>query len=154
MAKLIKIAYDINSKEGAVQACLRKKKEISGDVDQGGIKGIGSQSCCSFISYVNRDGRVDTIFGNSRIRVPFKVINGVDVGTACVHGELNALWNVIEDEDRVPTILSMYIEMSPCVKCAKALENILSPNQEILYSFDHPVEVKAWSAAAKKLCAG
>lgn len=153
MAKLTKVAYDINSKEGAVQACLRKKKEVSGNVDQGGINGIGSQSCCSFVSYINKDGRPDNIFGNSRIRVPFKV-NGLDVGTACVHGELTTLWNILQDEERIPTILSMYIEMSPCEKCSKALENILPPDQEILYSFDHPGEVKAWSDAAKKLCAG
>lgn len=154
MANLKKIDYDINSPEGAVQACLRKKKAVSGDRDQGGVNGIGSQSCCSFVTYINRAGEVDNIFGNSRIRVLFKVINGVDVGTACVHGELNALWNIIEDEDRVPPILSIYIEMSPCAKCEKALDNLLSPGQEILYSFKHPDDVAAWSKAARTLCAG
>ncbi len=154
MANLKRVDYDINSSDGAVQACLRKKKEVSGDRDHGGVTGIGSQSCCSFVTYVDRHGRVDNIFGNSRIRVPFKVINGVDVGTACVHGELNALWNIIEDEDRVPTILSIYIEMSPCSKCEKALENLLAPGQEILFSFKHPDEVAAWSKAARSLCAG
>lgn len=154
MPKLIHVDYDINSKEGSVQACLRKKKEVSGDIDHGGIKGIGSQSCCSFVTYVNKQGMSDNVFGNSRIRVPFKLIGGIDVGTACVHGELNALWNVIEDEDGLPPILSIYIEMSPCEKCAKAMDNLLQPGQEIFYSFKHPGEVGEWSKAARKLCAG
>ncbi|AEQ96652.1 hypothetical protein XOC_2534 [Xanthomonas oryzae pv. oryzicola BLS256] len=92
------------------------------------------------------------MFGNSRIRIPFKV-NGVDVATACAHAELTALWNAIADEPGIPTILEMYIEMSPCEKCQAALNNLLQPGQEIYYSFDHPDEVEAWKDAAKHLCA-
>lgn len=153
MANLKRVAYDINGPVGEVRACLAKKREVSGDLDHGGINGIGSQSCCSYVVYVKRNDEIDNVFGNSRIRVPFKV-NGVDIGTACVHGELSALWNIIEEEDRIPPILSIYIEMSPCAKCASALENLLPPGQEILYSFEHPDEVADWSVAARALCAG
>lgn len=61
---------------------------------------------------------MDNVFGNSRIRIPYK-LDGLEVVNACAHGELTALWNVMEDEDNIPTIISIYIEMSPC-KTAKA----------------------------------
>ena len=82
--------------------------------------------------------------------MPYKV-NGVDIKTACAHGELTALWNVLaEDNTTIPTILEIYIEMSPCVKCTSALNNLLQPNQEVLYSFLHPCQVEQWKAAARQ----
>jgi len=152
MPVLIKVPYDINSANGVVQACLRKKREVVQSKDDGGITGIGAGSCCSFVSYMTNGGDVDNVFGNSRIRIPFKV-NGIEIANACAHGELTALWNAIADEPSIPTILAMYIEMSPCTKCQSALDNLLQPGQEIYYSFDHPGEVKAWQTAAKHLCA-
>ncbi|AKK67151.1 hypothetical protein ISN35_11965 [Xanthomonas translucens pv. undulosa] len=150
--QLTKVPYDLNSANGAVQACLRKKREVAQSADAGGVNGIGAASCCSFVSYLNSNGKVDNVFGNSRIRIPFRV-NGVEVANACAHGELTALWNAMADEPGIPTIISMYIEMSPCDKCRSALNNLLPPGQEIFYSFDHPSEVAAWTAAARHLCA-
>lgn len=152
MPILTKVTYDANSSNGSVQACLRKKMEVVKPRIDGGITGIGPTSCCSFITYVKSNGEPDNVFGNSRIRIPFKV-SGVDIAAACAHGELTALWNVLADEDSIPTILSIYIEMSPCEKCALALNNLLQPGQEIFYSFDHPGEVGAWQTAARHLCA-
>ncbi|AVQ07159.1 TPA: hypothetical protein HH295_02200 [Xanthomonas vasicola pv. zeae] len=153
MPNLTKVRYDINSPNGAVSACLRKKREVVRSRDDGGINGIGPYSCCSFVTYIrNGSETTDNVFGNSRIRIPFKV-NGVDVANACAHGELTALWNAIADEPGIPTIVEMYIEMSPCEKCQAALNNLLKPGQEIFYSFDHPGEVEAWKDAAKHLCA-
>lgn len=152
MPVMRKVPYDINSVEGTVQACLRKKREVARSRAEGGVTGIGAESCCSFVEYLDSNGQVDNVFGNSRVRVPFRV-NGVDIANACVHGELNALWNAMADEPGIPTILSLYIEMSPCTRCRSALENLLQPNQEVLYSFDHPGEVQAWKAAARRLCA-
>nr|WP_306170239.1 hypothetical protein [Xanthomonas oryzae] len=152
MPNLTKVPYDINSANGVVRACLRKKREVAQSQDDGGINGIGAGSCCSFVTYIKHGGEVDNVFGNSRIRIPFKV-NGVDVANACAHGELTALWNAIADEPGIPTIVEMYIEMSPCSKCQNALNNLLQPGQEIYYSFDHPDEVEAWKVAAKHLCA-
>jgi|GEM_PF-727996 len=149
MPVLRKVPYDINSANGAVRACLRKKREVSQSRDDGGINGIGPYSCCCFVTYLKHGSRnTDNVFGNSRIRIPFKV-NGVDVANACAHGELTALWNAIADEPGIPTIVEMYIEMSPCEKCQAALNNLLQPGQEIFYSFDHPGEVEAWKDAAK-----
>jgi hypothetical protein len=151
MPVLVKVPYDVNSANGTVRACLQKKREVAQPSNNGGINGIGAASCCSFVVYVKGNGEVDNVFGNSRIRIPFKV-NGVEVANACAHGELTALWNAMADEPSIPTIISMYIEMSPCVKCQSALDNLLQPGQEILYSFDHPGEVAAWQLAARQLC--
>lgn len=151
---LQKVSYSVDSKYGTVQQCLKMKKKVVAETD-----GIGSQSCCCFISFLTPSGQSDTIFGNSRIKVPYQVAEvgkGAskydEVKTACVHGELTALWNLLEGGDALPTILEMYIEMSPCAKCKPALDNILQDGQQVLYSFDHPGQVSEWQAAANHLC--
>lgn len=145
---LTRTAYDPNSPEGAVRACLQGKIAAVGT-----IAGIGPHSCCSFISYVRpSDGVVDNVLGNSRLRVPYAAKATGAVANACVHGELAALWNAIEDCNGVPQILEMYVEMSPCVNCEVALRNLLPPGTVVLYSFAHPADVAAWQAAATNLC--
>lgn len=151
---LTPVAYRLDSPRGSVQACLQKKQEVAAPRAEGGINGIGAVSCCSYVSYVRSNGTHDNVFGNSRIRVPFRV-EGVEVRLACVHGELTALWNVLEDEGGLTfTILEMYIEMSPCRNCVQALTNLLPENQEVLYSFDWETQRHDWMAAAQALCAG
>ena len=151
--KLEKVDYSTDSKHGCVQACLRYKMEVVKKPADGGIEGIGPHSCCSYIVYT-KNGEFDRIFGNSRIRVPYKW-NGADVVTACVHGELTALWSLYADNpDGDVSITEMYIEMSPCEKCGAALKNILADTVTVYYSFDHPGQVDAWKAAATKLCSG
>ena len=150
---LKQVAYDLDSPHGSVQACLRKKREVSQPPKNGGILGIAASSCCSFVSYIGRDSTLRTVIGNSRIRIPFQ-FKDTEVRTACVHGELTALWNVIEDEDNIPKIIEMYIEMSPCERCTIALNNLLPPDQTVLFSFRHPDEVNEWRNAARSLVCG
>lgn len=151
--RLTRIDYDPNGPNGSVRACLQKKRQVSRSRHAGGISGIGTTSCCSFVTYVKKNGHIDNVFGNSRIRIPFQV-NGADIRTSCVHGELSALWNAITDEDGIPTILEIYIEISPCPKCESALNNLLRPDQEILYSFRYSDQREEWERAAHRLCAG
>ena len=149
---LRKVPYNPDSNISAVRACLTRKREVARR--QGGVNGIGPLSCCSYIEY--RRGRgIDNIFGNSRVRVPYGVQAG-SIKTATVHAEMSALWNLYEESgDRLPTILAFYIEMEPCKDiCGPALLNMLPADQEVMFSFSHPDEVKLWEAQAKSLCRG
>ncbi len=152
MIRLMKVPYAINSPHGSVQACLRKKREVTRLRADGGITGIGPASCCCFVEYLRPDGSADNVFGNSRIRVPFFKSSRGEVSTACVHGELSALWHVLGDIADIGDVLSIYIEMSPCPKCRAALDNILG-DKDVLYSFDYETEIPRWEAAARQLCA-
>jgi deoxycytidylate deaminase len=144
---LIRKVYDINSPDGAVQACLMAKRNA---VHQN--KGIGPLSCCSFVSYLDRNGHPQRVTGISRGGIPFIGKTGPQ-RKACAHGELTALWDVIDTYDGVPQrFLEMYIEMSPCPNCTSALNNILPHDQVVFYSYEYPSEKDAWETEAKKLC--
>lgn len=147
MPQYEKVGYDIQSKIGSVAACLQGKKDAVGS-----IKGIGPNSCCSFISYLKNNGEAGRVLGNSRNKVLYKNSKVNAFATACAHGELTALWQIIEEEDCIPTILEMYIEMSPCDKCGLALANLLPQDLKVYYSFQHPNERGVWTQAANLLC--
>lgn len=146
---LRRVAYDPDSDISAVRECLRRKREVAA---KDGINGIGPTSCCSYIEY-EKNGRIENIFGSSRLRVPYRV-KGTDIATAAVHAELSALWNLLEDFDgTLPVIRAFYIEMEPCgERCHEALLNILPANQEVMFSFHHPGDRADWEAKAKMLC--
>lgn len=151
MVELVQVAYDIRSPFGSVQACLTEKRRAA-EV----IEGIGPASCCSFVSYLDGNGTPGAVFGNSRIRIPFAMANGPDPGqdvrNACCHGELVALWHLFNEQNAIPQILEMYIEMSPCPNCEVALNNILPQQLVIYYSFRYGADTEAWRAAAVALC--
>lgn len=156
MIRLVKVPYDVNSPHGGVQACLRKKQEVARTYEQGGVHGISSGSCCAYVEYLDESGNVDNVFGNSRVRMPFfkstvQHTPEAENRTACYHGELSALWHVLEADLRPENVLSLYIEMSPCGKCKSALDNILG-DKEVLYSFDYHTESAQWVEAANRLC--
>jgi len=152
MMNLRKVPYDSNSDIPAVQACLRRKREVARR--NGGVNGIGPISCCSYIEYEN-GGRIDNVFGNSRVRVPYGV-SGSDVKIAAVHAEMVALWQLYEDfKDGLPRINAFYIELEPCeALCKPALLNMLRADQEVMYSFSHPDEMRIWEGQARSLCRG
>jgi hypothetical protein len=75
------------------------------------------------------------------------------------HGELSALNNAIESIMRsghligqLFPIVGVYIEMSPCQKCAPALQNLVPDGTTVMYSFDYQTEKEKWVDEATKLC--
>jgi deoxycytidylate deaminase len=146
---LKKVEYTLDSGIGAVQACLRKKIEITRREQ---FKGVGPASCCSFISYMDQDGSIKNSMGNSRSRIPYINPKGQQ-RAACAHGEMTAIWDAINTCDDVPqTIFEIYIELSPCPNCLDALNNLLPDGTVVYYSFDYPSQKNEWESQARQLC--
>ena len=143
---MLKVPYD--SSLAIVKNCLAQKQWLARHE-----KGIGPHSCCAMIE-VAREGTAFFLFGNSQFKAPVDVDIYKNKWIKC-HGESNAVTgalHLVKEKEDLSAIKRVYIELSPCVRRCQALLNNVNPNMEILYSFDHPAEIKAWKTAAANLC--
>jgi deoxycytidylate deaminase len=143
---LIQVPYGLDSKNGAAQVCLKRKREAAQE-----FNGIGPLSCWSLVMYMDADDTPQTVLGVSRGGILY-VSKTADQRRACAHGELTALWEAIDACNGVPKILEIYVEMSPCDKCREHLDGILPHGTQVNYSFDYKNDKDAWKAAANQLC--
>ncbi|KOQ92062.1 hypothetical protein [Pluralibacter gergoviae] len=150
MMQLIKTPYDLRSGYPIVRRTLEDKKKLVRK------EGFGPYSCCATVEYKMR-GNSRYSFGNSQMRLP--VLDDIYTNNFVrLHGEMAAVVIAIEraeryESDKLPAITSLYVELHPCmVRCMPALQNILSDNVNIYYSFDHPDEVEEWKQCAGRLC--
>jgi hypothetical protein len=143
---MLKVPYD--SPLAIVKACLTQK--------QWHVKhttGIGPHSCCAVIEF-EKLGTTFHYFGNSQIKMNLGFDKYKNRAIKC-HGESNAIAAAIESlgsKTDLSVIKKVYVELSPCIARCQALLQNVNPNLEIIYSFDHPNEVKDWKVAAAKLC--
>jgi len=152
MINLIQVPYDHYSDNEIVRTTLQTKK-LSQD-----NHGVGPHSCWAGVGYMLGGGelRIQTGFSQMRNELEMSPYKNDWVK---YHGELSALANAIEamSNQGHPAgqefpIVGVYIEMSPCPKCAPALNNLLPDKTTVMYSYDYATQKSDWEKAATVLC--
>lgn len=148
---LTQVAYDMASSNELVSTTLQTKKASQF------YHGIGPASCWAGVAYY--DGTQPAIAtGFSQMKNELDGTSPYKNQWVKYHGELAAIARAIEiirgggvTSGLLP-ILGVYVEMSPCPRCAPNIGGLLPDGTTVFYSFDYATESATWLSESKKLC--